>query len=62
MLPAVLSSHVLAIAAIFVPYLGLMVGLGAYIWRTGQPGDSGDASEWDDGGDEREPDGLLAAA
>ena len=29
--------HVLLIAAIFVPYLTFMVGLGAYIYRTGHP-------------------------
>jgi hypothetical protein len=32
-----LSSHVLLIAAIFVPYLTFMIGLGAYIYRSGQP-------------------------
>jgi hypothetical protein len=32
-----LSAHVLLIAAIFVPYIVLMVGLGAYIWHTGRP-------------------------
>jgi len=32
-----LSAHVWLIAAVFVPYLVLMVGLGWYIWRTGQP-------------------------
>ena len=32
-----MSPHALLIAAVFVPYLILMVGLGAYIYRTGQP-------------------------
>jgi hypothetical protein len=32
-----LSAHVLLIAAIFVPYIVLMVGLGYYIWHTGRP-------------------------
>lgn len=61
MLPAVPSAHALVIAAIFIPYVGLMAGLGAYIWSTGQPRDPG-IEEGDGGGDEREPDGLLAAA
>ena len=29
--------HALLIAAIFVPYMALMVTLGAYIYRTGHP-------------------------
>jgi hypothetical protein len=29
--------HALLIAAIFVPYLVFMIGLGAYIYRTGSP-------------------------
>ena len=32
-----LSAHALLIAAIFVPYFVLMIGLGAYIARTGRP-------------------------
>lgn len=32
-----LSAHVLLIAAIFIPYILLMTGLGYYIWRSGQP-------------------------
>ena len=32
-----LSAHALVIAAVFVPYLVLMAGLGVYIWRTGRP-------------------------
>jgi hypothetical protein len=34
---SVLSAHALLIAAIFVPYLTLMIGLGYYIYRSGQP-------------------------
>jgi hypothetical protein len=29
--------HALLVAAIFIPYMTLMAGLGYYIWRTGQP-------------------------
>lgn len=32
-----LSPHAWLITAIFVPYITLMVGLGYYIWKTGQP-------------------------
>ena len=32
-----LSFHCLLIAAVFVPYIVLMVILGAYIYRTGHP-------------------------
>ena len=32
-----LSSHALLIAAVFVPYIVLMVTLAAYIYRTGRP-------------------------
>ena len=32
-----LSAHVWLIVAVFVPYLALMVGLGYYIWKSGQP-------------------------
>ena len=49
-------SHVLLIAAIFVPYMALMVGLGVYIARTGRHEDRHDGDE------DRDPDGLLAAA
>lgn len=31
--------HTLVIAAIFVPYMALMIGLGIYIHHTGQPRD-----------------------
>ncbi len=34
---AVLRPHALLIAAIFVPYMGLMLTLAVYIYRTGQP-------------------------
>jgi hypothetical protein len=30
-------AHAILIAAIFVPYMAFMVGLGAYIWSTGRP-------------------------
>lgn len=43
--------HALLIAAIFVPYLILMVGLGCYIWKTGQPSRPGrPAADEDDPG------------
>ena len=45
-----LSPHTVVIAAIFVPYMGLMTGLGVYIWRTGQPR----GQEYDDGAGEPE--------
>ena len=62
MLPAVLSAHILIIAAIFGSYLVLMVGLGYYIWRSGQPRDPG-SDEKDDSGDERDPGaGIVPAA
>jgi hypothetical protein len=48
----VLSSHTLLVAAVFVPYLVLMVILGAYIYRTGHPR-SDDPPDAD--GDERLP-------
>jgi hypothetical protein len=49
----VLSAHTWLIAAVFVPYLTLMVGLGVYIWRTGQPRRSDDPP--DTGEDDRDP-------
>ena len=50
---AVLSRHALLIGAIFIPYMGLMITLAVFIWRTGYPRDrSGDRE--DDG--DREPD------
>ena len=53
-------SHAFLIAAIFVPYMALMVGLGYYIYRTGRPADTStpDTSPQD----EEDPGGLLAAA
>jgi len=56
----VLSSHALLIAAVFVPYMVLMVTLGAYIYRTGHPR----SDDPPDSGDERDlgPAGLPAAA
>ena len=46
---AVLRAHVLLVAAIFVPYMVLMTGLGAYMWgqvrrhlRDEEPPDSSD--------------------
>ena len=35
--PSVLSAHTWLIAAVLVPYFLLMVTLGVYIYRTGQP-------------------------
>ena len=57
---APLPRHAVLIAAIFVPYMALMVGLGYYIWRTGRPADTStpDTSPQD----EEDPGGLLAAA
>ena len=54
-----LSAHALLIAAVFIPYVLLMVGLGTYIYRSGQP--RGADRDQDDG----EPPGpvtLPAAA
>jgi len=60
---APLPRHVFVIAAIFVPYMALMVGLGYYIWRTGRPSDTTDTSDPDiSPQDEEDPGGLLAAA
>ena len=62
---SVLHAHALAIAAIFVPYMALMTGLGLYMWcqvrrhlseDEEQPPDS---SEDEGGGDPAE---LLIAA
>ena len=54
--------HALVIAAIFIPYIGLMVALGTYIYRTGQPRTAGEPGDRDD--EEREPqaDALARAA
>jgi hypothetical protein len=56
-----LSGHALLIAAIFVPYMLLMIGLGAYIWHTGQP-----RSDREQPADDQDRDGdagpMLAAA
>jgi hypothetical protein len=45
-----LSGHALLIAAIFVPYILLMVGLGYYIYRTGQPRRPRDQDDAEDPG------------
>ena len=60
-----MSPHALLIAAIFVPYMALMTGLGIYIWHTGQPGgtrDTSDTSEPDSASQDEDPGELLAAA
>lgn len=48
-----LCAHTLLIAAVFVPYLVLMVGLGVYIYRTGEPRPRDDPP--DTGEDDRDP-------
>ena len=57
---AVLSRHALLIGAIFVPYMGLMITLAVFIYRTGRPRDRS-AGEDEDEDRDREPDLPLAA-
>ena len=58
MTTAVLTRHALLIAAIFVPYMGLMITLAVFIYRTGHPRDR---SIDEDEDRDREPDLPLAA-
>jgi hypothetical protein len=51
--------HALLIAAIFVPYIVLMIGLGYYIWRSGQPRTPGSKDEDDI---DRDPGPVLLRA
>lgn len=55
---AVLSRHALLIAAIFVPYMGLMITLAVFIYRTGHPRDR---SIDEDEDRDRDPDLPVAA-
>ena len=55
-----LPAHALLIAAIFVPYVLLMVGLGYYIYRSGQPRTPRD--EEDERADRDRGPALLRAA
>ena len=57
---AVLRPHALLIAVIFVPYMGLMITLAVFIYRTGRPRDRS-AGEDEDEDRDREPDLPLAA-
>jgi hypothetical protein len=56
-----LSPHAWLITVIFVPYILLMVGLGAYIWQSGQPGDTTGTTDTDEK-DERDPGPVLLRA
>ena len=53
-----LSRHALLIGAIFIPYMGLMITLAVFIYRTGRPRDR---SAGEDEDEDREPDLPLAA-
>lgn len=55
---AVLPRHALLIAAIFVPYMGLMITLAVFIYRTGHPRDR---SIDEDEDRDRDPDLPVAA-
>ena len=55
---AVLRPHALLIAAIFVPYMGLMITLAVFIYRTGHPRDR---SIDEDEDRDRDPDLPVAA-
>ena len=57
-MPAVLPRHALLIAAIFVPYMGLMITLAVFIYRTGHPRDR---SIDEDEDRDRDPDLPVAA-
>jgi len=56
--PAVLRPHALLIAVIFVPYMGLMITLAVFIYRTGHPRDR---SIDEDEDRDRDPDLPVAA-
>ena len=53
-----LRPHALLIAAIFVPYMGLMITLAVFIYRTGHPRDR---SIDEDEDRDRDPDLPVAA-
>lgn len=55
-----LPRHDILIAAIFIPYMGLMITLAVFIYRTGRPRDRS-AGEDEDEDRDREPDLPLAA-
>ena len=55
---AVLRPHAILIAAIFVPYMGLMITLAVFIYRTGHPRDR---SIDEDEDRDRDPDLPVAA-
>ena len=55
---AVLRPHALLIAAIFIPYMGLMITLAVFIYRTGHPRDR---SIDEDEDRDRDPDLPVAA-
>ena len=57
---SVLHAHALLVAAIFIPYMLLMTGLGAYMW--GQVRHHLRDEEPPDSSDEDEPDDVLLAA
>ena len=57
-MPAVLPRHALLIAAIFIPYMGLMITLAVFIYRTGHPRDR---SIDEDEDRDRDPDLPVAA-
>ena len=59
-MPAVLPRHDILIAAIFIPYMGLMITRAVFIYRTGRPRDRS-AGEDEDEDRDREPDLPLAA-
>ena len=61
-MPAVLPRHDILIAAIFIPYMGLMITLAVFIYRTGRPRDRSAGEDEDEDEDrDREPDLPLAA-
>jgi hypothetical protein len=49
-------------AVVVVPYILLMVGLGAWIWRSGQPRGNDQPGGEEDGRDDPGPDALPIAA
>ena len=57
-MPAVLPRHDILIAVIFVPYMGLMITLAVFIYRTGHPRDR---SIDEDEDRDRDPDLPVAA-
>ena len=57
-MPAVLPRHDILIAAIFIPYMGLMITLAVFIYRTGHPRDR---SIDEDEDRDRDPDLPVAA-